>query len=282
LTALVALVFTGLSFIATRDQIRIAVNGQSAERFTTAVEQIASARLEVRLGAIHALSRIAGDSPDYHQAAMEMLAAFVRTRAAVTNRPGTAPACTASSIPEDVVAALSAIGRRDHTRDGHPVIDLSGTCLNDLVLTGADLRCVNLAVSYLENAFLERVVLTGALLSGAHLAGVNLHRANLDHANLNGATLYTVEREGASLDGASLRDAYLTDADLTRADLSGANLDRALLTGGDFTAATLTGARLDTHLGGATFTGATGVDRSRALDRPPTPEPAPCARNGSG
>jgi hypothetical protein len=47
-------------------------------RYTKAIEQLGSDRLDVRIGGIYALERIAHDSPRDHPAMLEVLAAFIR------------------------------------------------------------------------------------------------------------------------------------------------------------------------------------------------------------
>ncbi|WP_345537559.1 pentapeptide repeat-containing protein [Phytohabitans rumicis] len=276
ITALVALAFTGLSFMTTRDQIRIAVNGQMADRFTTATSQLASDELEIRLGAIHALGRIAHDSSYDHPAVMEMLATFVQTHAPLVRRPGRAPLCTRGEVPTDVVMALSAIGHRNPLHDGSRVIDLHGTCLNFLDLDGADLSCVNLSGAHLENAILENTILTGALLGSARLTGANFLAGRLDHAFLGGA-IVDGEQGPAIFQGANLVGAHLTGTHFTGVDLTNANLDRALLAGSTFAGADLTGASLGTYLRDSDLTGAIGVDLSKQLSNPPVPKPVPCS-----
>ena len=48
------------------------------DRYTKAIEQLGSDKLDVRIGGIYALERIARDSPRDHPTAMEVLAAFIR------------------------------------------------------------------------------------------------------------------------------------------------------------------------------------------------------------
>jgi hypothetical protein len=48
------------------------------DRYTKAIEQLGSGKLDVRIGGIYALERIAHDSPRDHPAVLEVLAAFVR------------------------------------------------------------------------------------------------------------------------------------------------------------------------------------------------------------
>jgi hypothetical protein len=66
--------FTGRTFALNRE-------GQITERFTRAVEQLADEKLDIRLGGIYALERIARDSETHYEPVIEVLAAFLRERA---------------------------------------------------------------------------------------------------------------------------------------------------------------------------------------------------------
>ena len=66
-----------------RDQITLTRQGQVAERFTRAVDQLGSDKLEQRLGGVYGLERIAKDSPDTDMRLVvtEVLTAYVRQHA---------------------------------------------------------------------------------------------------------------------------------------------------------------------------------------------------------
>jgi hypothetical protein len=88
LVALVALIFTARTFHLSRE-------GQVTDRYTKAVEQFGSDKLDVRIGGIYALERIARDSAKDHPAVMEVLTAFTREHSVfrfegprVRRRPG--------------------------------------------------------------------------------------------------------------------------------------------------------------------------------------------------
>ena len=66
-----ALLYTALNF-------QLAREGHVTDRYTKAIEQLGSDRLNVRLGAIYALERIMIDSARDHPTIVEVLAAFVR------------------------------------------------------------------------------------------------------------------------------------------------------------------------------------------------------------
>jgi hypothetical protein len=180
LLAAAALAFTARNMARSRQ-------GQLADRCATAVEQLGSAELDVRISGIRALERVARDTPADHPAVMQMLAAFIREH----SRPHWPPSDPGGPVRErpprpDVQAAMTAVGRRRAERDTGPVD-----------LTRADL--------------------TGADLAGADLAGADLAGARLTGADLSGADL-----TGANLADTDLTDADLAGTDVTRAELTGA------------------------------------------------------------
>src|SRR5215218_2792189 len=59
-----------------REQLEVAARGQVTERFTRAIDQLGHANLDVRVGGIYALERIARDSPEDRAAVAEVLMAF--------------------------------------------------------------------------------------------------------------------------------------------------------------------------------------------------------------
>lgn len=256
LTALGALLFTALSLSATRDQIYITEQGQLTDRFSKAVEQLGSQGpdlVDVRLGGVYALERIAHDSRNDQPAIIEVLAAFIRNHAPVTED---FRACTEKPVATDVQAALTVLGRRNAQYDANVTIDLNSTCLSGADLTDASLIGVNLGAANLVRARLVRAKLVGGHLDFANVTGADLTGADLTAADLTGAHLNFANFVGAHLAGANLNKADngddgadFTDADLTGADLTGAHLVnshlvRADLTGADLTGVDLTGADL--------------------------------------
>ena len=262
LFAAAALIFTALNFNllrrnseqADRWQRRtyeLTEQGQVTDRYTKAVEQLGSYnKLDVRIGGIYALERVAHDSPRDHPTVMEVLAAFVREHSReqwpspADNEPGTGP--PERMTRPDVQAAVTVIGRRETAHDRQSVN------LGAATLTGADLTGANLTRANLTRTDLTGADLTGADLSGADLTGAKLARAKLTGAKLTGAKLTGAKLTGAKLSRADLTGANLTHATVTRANLTRADLTRADLTRADLTGTDLTGV----ILAGAVLTGA--------------------------
>ncbi|WP_307874615.1 pentapeptide repeat-containing protein [Frankia nepalensis] len=184
-------------------------NTHVREFYATAISLLGSDTLDVRLGGLYALERIAVDSPADHRIVVEVLSAFVRehARPPESDPAGTPPPpIPAQDRPPatDVQTALSVLGRLP-TREGIPRADLAD-----------------------------------AHLPASRLDGANLSGARLSRTNLAGSTLLGTNLSGARLHSANLTGVWLADADLTEADLCWTDLTHANLHGVD-----LTGARLD-------------------------------------
>jgi hypothetical protein len=232
LTAVGALVFTGLSLQATRDQVGLSEQGQLTDRFSKAVGELGTKdSLEVRLGGIYALERIARDSARDHPTVMEVLSAYVREHAPLSICSSAAPTARPTT---DVQAILTVIGRRDKSRD-RDTLALSGTCLANADLTNADLTFANLTNTNLTNANLTNANLTFANLTFANLTNVDLSGLYLPGRYFSSANLTDASLAYATLSRADLSGADLTGADLTNADLTGANLTNANLTNANLT-----------------------------------------------
>ena len=274
-----ALVFTAQNFILSRHTLELSQRtfelteqGQVTDRYTKAVEQLGSDKLDVRIGGIYALERVSRDSAKDQPTVMEVLTAFIREHSREQWPPSDAgqPVQERSTRP-DVQAAVTVVGRRDQER-GIVLIDLTDADLTRADLTDARLARARLARARLTDAYLGGADLTHAYLLSADLAHAYLTDARLPDARLIGARLPTADLTSADLRGADLRGADLISADLTGADLTGAILRGAHLIYANFTGATLTGAHFtDADLTGTTLTGATltGARWSTAV---PVPE----------
>ena len=245
LFAVSALIFTALNFNLLRrnseqaDQWQrrtheLTEQGQVTDRYTKAIEQLGSDKLDVRIGGIYALERITHDSARDHPTVMEVLAAFIREHSReqwplpANDEPGAA--APERGTRPDVQAAITVIGRRNPKHDREPV-NLNEANLTRARLTRARLTGARLTGAYLIGARLDGANLGGADLSGADLTEAYFTRANLTRANLTRADLTRARLTDANLTDADLTDAILTRADLTEAILTRARLTRANLTG---------------------------------------------------
>jgi hypothetical protein len=214
--------------------IQVNREGQITDRFTHAIDQLGSKELDVRLGGIYALERIAKDSKMDHGPVVEVLSAFLREHSRlepnakkVDRTSDSAESGFIEGPPADLQAAASVIARRNVKNDpSERILDLSRIWLANGVLLSADLEKVMLIGANLKKSFLISANLRGAVISRANLEG-----AYLNDANLEGAFLTLSNLQGADLEGANLRRADLEGANLARANLKRANLGGASLKG---------------------------------------------------
>ena len=251
-----ALVFTARNFTLSRRTFQLTEQGQVTDRYTKAVEQLGSGNLDVRIGGIYALERIARDSARDHPTVMEVLSTFVRDH---SREPLSAPADDepVADVPKcgtrpDVQAAVTVIGRRNATQDRRPVnlahADLTGADLRGAILARpelvGDLTTGTRGLPGLSGADLTGAILAKADLASAFLSGAIFGNAILAKADLTGAVLCDTDLTGADLSHADLRRADVRRTGLLRANLSGADLSGALLSDANLTGAILTRAKL--------------------------------------
>jgi hypothetical protein len=250
-----------------RDQLLTAQQGQVTERFTRATDQLGHAELDVRLGGIYALERIANDSPDDRATIVEVLTAYVRGHAPWP--PRLAGQYRSDAPIEDVPAlqvrapnvhaALTVISRRQPPPTPSRGPDLRATDLRNAVLHNANLQKANLSGANLQSAGLS-----GANLLEALLARTNFQGAYLSDANLQRTLLYDANFQDAGLYNANLQEAHLHGANLQEAHLHGANLQGALITELQLPKMRLAAARLEGARADLRTIWPTGFDPGRA------------------
>jgi hypothetical protein len=200
-----------------RQQLAVAGQEQATDRFARALDQLGSEQLDVRLGGIYGLERIAAKASGEATAAggayrlpaeddppplgwwssqdrvqvFEILSAYVRTH---SHRPPVAPAGPTSLQlrQADVHAAASVLIRRT-VLPGDPPLDLSGSLLPGArfgwaKLAGADLRGADVRWTSLQRADLVGTHLEQSLLCGAQLQGADLRGAHLAGAKASSDT----------------------------------------------------------------------------------------------
>jgi uncharacterized protein YjbI with pentapeptide repeats len=260
LTVLAVLVGAGLGFqqlAEDRDQARqdrqLTRQGQASERFTRAIDQLGSSRVETRIGGIYGLNQIAEQSPEENAMPVgEVLLAWLNGRP----RPDTLPETSLREHAPDVQAALSVLTGQRYSSIVPYRLELHGLGLRAADLKDADLRGANLGDADLRDADLG-----GANLVGANLIDADLRDVTLDGANLGFAGLVLADLRAADLPGADLRGADLRGANLHDANLVGANLHDANLRGADLMSADLGAADVKhADLGGADLRDANLVD----------------------
>jgi Pentapeptide repeats (8 copies) len=192
--------------------------GEASGRFGEALRLLGD--VDVRLGGIYVLERVAQDAPQlYHGPMVEVLTAYIRGHAPwppVETEPTSTAHASKRRPSADVQAALSVLGRRNRDRDDKSI---------QLRLSDVDLRGAYFRGGHFEGARLRRANLEGAHFEGAHLQGAKLRGANLRRADLGPDA--ELGFGGANLEGAHLEGANFEDAKLTGANLRGVFCDAA-------------------------------------------------------
>ena len=149
LFAVGALVYTARNYSLSRE-------AQVTDRYTKAIEQLGSKELDVRIGGIYALERVARDSARDHPTVMEVLTAFIREHSREPWPPPHPGGFEEEQLTRpDVQAAITVVGRRNAERDIQ-LIDLTGANLTGANLTGANLSGADLSRADLSRAALSR------------------------------------------------------------------------------------------------------------------------------
>jgi Pentapeptide repeats (8 copies) len=230
-------------------QLRVTREGQITDRYTKAVDQLGSDHLDVRVGGIYALERIARDSPGDRATIEEVLTAYVRDHApwppsrSASAQPIGAQQTTTATTPE-TLSTSSPAGTGTARQPDENVAEPLDPAAD--VLAAVTVLCRRLLPpSGLRPLDLTRVHLRGALLDGANLQDAQLAEANLQRVRLIGANLQRVRLDSANLQNAWLHGANLQDAQLRAANLRDALLDGANLRDANLSGADLKGARAD-------------------------------------
>ena len=247
-------------------------------RFSKAVKQLSSKKLEVQLGGIYSLEYIARESPTDYNTIIKVLTAFIRSRAPFpdnsreqlikqfswANGGPKTKIYQCQGVTKNVQAALTVIGRRN-TDLQNVKLDLSNTNLSQANLRKANLKKANfygavLSQADFRGADLKEACLLLAILSGGpkngaipNKSGAQMTRfdhANLSQANLMGAFMsYQVSFKGADLSLTNLTDTqvegvFFHNANLQKADFSRANLQDAIFRMANLSDAVLISANL--------------------------------------
>jgi uncharacterized protein YjbI with pentapeptide repeats len=272
-----------------QEQARIAQETARNTLFAKAIEQLGAIRegsasssdqppiivpnVEVRLGAIYALEKIARDDLSMHWPIMETLSAYIRENVGrLTEIPANVSdlykhvnygvvrvdSDKNNALREyrkvlapprvDIQASITVIGRRTlpqlqyehrmriNTPDNTGRIfriDLSNCNLNDAVFSGLNFSHARFESSNLIDASFANTTLDGARFNDTHLEGALFSSATLRGSRLNAAHLEGASISGAHLEGAILSSAHLERAFFGEAIMTEANLDGVDLSSSD-------------------------------------------------
>lgn len=273
-----------------QDGLRATQEGYVTDRFSRAVDQLGSDNLDVRIGGLHALWRIAEQSARDREAIISIQAAYLRTH---LPWPPSGPQAPAADLlindvapletrAADAQVALTALGVLCQHRE-QSWVNVSVTDLRRADCDGLWFPEVNFDRTCMEAASLYR-----ANLTQASLVAVNLRHADLTTATLRRARCVLADLRAAKLAETDLRDADFSETDLREANLRKADAHGAVFHRADLRMADLRGTDLSTaDLAEARLTGALASEHTRWPDgfdpaaagvvdaEDPGPEPSP-------
>jgi hypothetical protein len=209
---LFGLYFTWANLVATQEK-------NVTELYTKAIEQLGNEKMELRLGGIYALERIARESKKDYWPIMQILTAYLRQHAKCEENELHVGGIVYPKLPSDIEAVVAVLKRRPHSfGDGESDrLDLSRTNL-----CRADFKEADLEAAILYRANLQWALLRKAKMKGAMLEDANLESARMEEADLTDAYLVRADLSNAQLRGSILIGANLSGADLLETDLKDA------------------------------------------------------------
>ena len=154
-------------------QAHIAERGHFTDRYSSAVDNMASEHMAIRVGGTYALFQLAeeAEGADYISV-MDMLCAFVRSPPEITD-------ASESTFREDVQEILHRLFTRGDANLRRAEYNIN---LNEGILIGANLYKADLRGAYPYGANLSWADLTGTNLNGVDLTGANLNGADFHNA----------------------------------------------------------------------------------------------------
>jgi hypothetical protein len=212
-----------------RQQLELAGQQQASDRFAQALDQLGSEQLDVRLGGIYGLERVAARSAAEATAAG---GAYTAPAEGSGEPQGGAPVGRAGDSPpagrgwwaaQDRVQVFEVLSAYVRTTSHRPPIGPAGA--TELQVRQAD---VNAALTVLARRTVlagdPPLDLSGSLLGGARLGWARLAGADLRGADVRGTSLQHAELAGVHLEQALLCGTEFQDADLRGAHLAGARV----------------------------------------------------------
>lgn len=253
-----------------RRQADTAEQGHITERFTKAIEQLGATReteaptasgpmrretrpaLEIRLGAIYALERIAQDSLRDHWMIMETLQAYIRHNRPVVEDDEDDNGEVHAPPREDVQAALTVIARRtargrDYEKKHGLLVDWSqlnacGAKLSRSIQSPDNFHMARFSGIELREANLSNSVFTHANLRNADLYKSDLSQSDLAYAKMSDSALILANFDSSSMPYVNMDNASGMEATFRGANLGLASIRAVSFGGSDFCNANLTGA----------------------------------------
>jgi uncharacterized protein YjbI with pentapeptide repeats len=242
---LLGLYFTLQSVQISRAALLATVENQLSERYAKSLELVKSSNtLEVRLGGILALERIAITSAADREPILDFLTTVLRF--------GSSPGTDGERSVMEVEAILYALSRIIEIAPSERVTDLRAIRITQVSVEGVSIASADLSAAVIENSTIMHSNLRKARIPAATLKDVDLRFSDMAELMGRGAVIIN-----SDLSWSNLTDSVFIGADLRDTSFVGSELGGALMIGADLRGANLrhTDLRLvdldDTLLAGA-------------------------------
>jgi uncharacterized protein YjbI with pentapeptide repeats len=234
-------------------QLEAVKEQQLTDRFAKAIDQLGSDKLDVRLGALHSLGRLAINSPVDREAVAALLEQYISTRSPwhpaedgesitsdvddvylftdiLLNSAATATPARKLLLrfrAPDIQLALGILGRRFDLNDAEEIyfqlqqVDLRYAIIRDGHFSESSFIGSHLEGCLADGTHFERATLIGTILTKGYLAGAHMEDANLLGARLEYTVLENADLARSNCRGASMAKACLRHANFCEADFSG-------------------------------------------------------------
>jgi hypothetical protein len=220
---------------ASQKQFKLAQDNQIADRFSRAVSQLGSDEVQIRLGGIYALERIAQDSERDEPTVADVLTAFIRERQRWSDQVVEDNCDRHIKPPTDVQTTIIVLGRLPVSNNGSP--------RPILILTNVDLRGAEFARGNYEGAVFYRSHLDGAYFYRSKFAGAQFDESYLDcgyfvETDMTEAFMFKASLRKAGCANTSFQGADFAYGDLTQSslicNLTNARFNDAIIRGARF------------------------------------------------
>lgn len=145
--------------------------------------------LEVRIGSIYALERIAKDNPPYHVQVIEILCAYIRQNAPSKDLVPTENIAKRLAVRDDIQTAVSVIGRRSEEGKSAEWLQRYRLDLRRCDLSGVDFVKGDFSAAMFHYSRFETAIFAGAKLWGTEFYETLLNYVDWYDADLRGARL---------------------------------------------------------------------------------------------
>jgi uncharacterized protein YjbI with pentapeptide repeats len=250
LLIIIGLSFTSKQISNSTDQLRLSSESQSSDRYFRAIEQLGSEKLQLRLGAVYALSRLGLDSENAKDQWMvvSVLSAFVKQNTSHNGNVSSVPYSkdTGYRPPADIQQALRVIGNSNllfsHLKEWSfdlSETDLSGYSLGGLTFTNCMFTRSHMNKTICINSVFKQSVFTKCTMDNGKFTNVNFSgsamnetsflKCSLDNVTFDRTYLPFSNFTGAKIVGTSFKDGYLQRAEFVGANVNSCNYEKANL-----------------------------------------------------